>query len=113
MSKYDLIGPKPVSRTQPSLTTAALGASRRYFEVVLGLITAGILIIPVLYYPGLGIIIIFAEVYLIDVVYARMFGARVKMSIPFEKGKDTRKSPIGMFNDISEVRATGLALLNR
>lgn len=73
----------------------------------------GVLIIPALYYPGLGIIVIFAEVFLIDATYARIYGARVKLSLPIERGKSARRSTIGMFDDVSVIRATGFALLNR
>ncbi|MFX0055388.1 MAG: hypothetical protein ACFFAX_09890 [Promethearchaeota archaeon] len=113
MSKFNLIKPKPVTQTRASLSIAAFNASRRYFEAFIGLITMGVLIIPILYYPGLSIVVIFAEVYLIDVIYARIYGARVKMSLPPERRKNTRKSPIGMFDGVSVVKGTGFALLNR
>jgi hypothetical protein len=73
----------------------------------------GVLMIPVLSYPGLFFIVIFAEIYLIDAIYARIYGARVKMSLPLGKRKAARKSTIGMFDDLSVIRSTGFALLNR
>ncbi|MHA2117914.1 MAG: hypothetical protein ACW98J_03260, partial [Candidatus Thorarchaeota archaeon] len=68
MSKFDLFGPKPVPRARASLPTVAFDATRRHFETLMVLIIMGVLIIPVLYYPGLTIIVIFAEVYLIDAI---------------------------------------------
>jgi len=82
MSKFELTGPLRVPSASTSLSMAALGASRRQFEALMGLITMGVLMIPVLYYPGLAIIVIFAEVYLIDVIYARIYRAQVKLTTP-------------------------------
>ena len=113
VSKFEVTGPMRVPIASTLLPMTALGASRRYFEAFMGLITMGVLIIPVLYYPGLSIVVIFAEVYLVDVIYARIYGARVKMSLPSERRKNARKSPIGMFDDVSVVKGTGFALLNR
>lgn len=113
MSKFELIGPRPVPPASTSLPSAALDASRRHFEALMGLITMGVLMIPVLYYPGLMVIVIFAEVYLIDAIYARIYGARVKLSLPLERGTSARKSATGVFNDSFVTKATGFALLNR
>ena len=68
VSRFELTGPMRVPSASTSSTIATLGASRRHFEALIGLIAMGVLMIPVLYYPGLFFIVIFAEVYLIDTI---------------------------------------------
>lgn len=91
VSKFEPIRPTRLPSASTSLPTAALGASRRHFEALVGLITMGVLLIPVLYYPGLMLIVVFAEIYLIDAIYARIYGARVKMSLPLGRRTSGRK----------------------
>ena len=108
MSKFELTGPIRIPPKSTSLPTAALGASRRHFEALIGLITMGILMIPVLYYPGLFFFVIFAEIYLIDAIYARIYGARVKMSLPIEGKPGTRRRTVYDSRYISRTRPQGL-----
>ena len=90
VSKFELTKPMRVPPVSTSLPIAAIGASRRHFEALVGLITMGVLMIPVLFYPGLGFIVIFAEIYLIDAIYARIYGARVK-ALTFGRRISARK----------------------
>ena len=108
VSRFETTGPIRVFPASTSLSMAALGASRRYFEALIGLITMGVLMIPVLYYPGLAIIVIFAEVYLIDVIYARIYCARVKMSFPLGGRTGARKRAAYDSRYISRTRPQGL-----
>ena len=90
VSKYDVTGPIRVPIASTPLPMAALGATRRRFEALIGLIASGVLMIPVLYYPGLFFIVIFAELHLIDAIYARIYGARVK-ALTFGRRVSARK----------------------
>jgi hypothetical protein len=108
MSKFDLIGPKPVPPASTSLPLTAFGAWRRRFETMMGLITMGVLMIPVLHYPGLFFIVIFAELYIIDAIYARIYGARVKMSVPLGERTSERRKSVYDSRYISRTRPQGL-----
>jgi hypothetical protein len=68
----------------------------------------GVLMIPVLYYPGLFFIVIFAEIYLVDAIYAKIYGARVKMSLPPIGRTGARKRTAYDSRYISRTRPQGL-----
>jgi hypothetical protein len=68
----------------------------------------GVLMIPVLYLPGLFFIVIFAEIYLIDAIYARIYGARVKMSLPLGRRTSELKRATYDSRYLSMSRAQGL-----
>jgi hypothetical protein len=90
------------------LPTAALGASRGRLEALIGLIAMGVLMIPVLYYPGLFFIVVFAEICLIDAIYARIYGARVKMSLSLRGRTGARKRTVYDCRYVSRTRPQGL-----
>ena len=108
VSKFEVTGPMRVPIASKSLPMTALGASRRYFEAFMGLITMGVLMIPVFYYPGLLFIVIFAEVYLVEALYARIYGARVKMSVPLGGRTGTRIRTVYDCRYVSKIRPQGL-----
>jgi hypothetical protein len=68
----------------------------------------GVLMIPVLSYPGLFFIVIFAEIYLIDAIYARIYGARVKMSLPLGRRTGARERTVYDSRYVSMNRPQGL-----
>ncbi|MHA2041990.1 MAG: hypothetical protein ACW975_09015 [Candidatus Thorarchaeota archaeon] len=111
VSKFELTGPMRVPSASTSLPTAAIGASRRHFEALMGLITMAVLMIPVLYYPGLMFIVIFPEIYLIDAIYARIIGARVKMSLPLGKRSSAKKKTALDIKYIHMSRPPGMLIL--
>ncbi len=108
VSKFEVTGPMRVPIASTSLPTAALGTSRKHFEALMGLIVMGVLMIPVLEYPGLFFIVIFAEIYLIDAIYARTYGARVKMSLPLGGRTDAKKRTVYDCRYVSRTRPQGL-----
>jgi hypothetical protein len=79
----------------------------------MGLLMMVVLMIPVLYYPGLMVIVVFAEVYLIDAIYARIYGARVKLSLPLDRRTISKKSIARDFRDYSAIWSAGSGLINR
>ena len=115
VSKFELIGPMRVPPASTSLPTAALDGSRRHFEALMGLIAMAVLMIPVLYYPGLMIIVVFAEIYLIDAIYARIYGARVKMPLPLDRRASSQKRTARDFRENTAIWSSGFGfgLVNR
>ncbi|MFX1261750.1 MAG: hypothetical protein ACFFAZ_06665 [Promethearchaeota archaeon] len=108
VSKLDLTGPLQVPTASTSLLTSMLGASRGLFEALMGLIAMGVLMIPVLYYPGLFFVVIFAEVYLIDAIYSRVYGSRMEMSLSLREKTGTRKRTACDCRYVSRTRPPGL-----
>jgi len=108
VSKFEVNGPMRVPIASTPLPTAALSATRRDFEALMGLIAAGILMIPVLYYPGLFFIVIFGELYLIDAIYARIYSARVKMSVQLEGRTSARNRTVYDCRYASKIQPQGL-----
>ncbi|MHA2003333.1 MAG: hypothetical protein ACW960_04425 [Candidatus Thorarchaeota archaeon] len=92
MSKFGHIKQRQVPLASTSLPIAAIGLSRRHIEALMGMVMMVGVMIPVMYYPGLIVIVIFVEIYLIHAVYSRVFGVRVKALLPLQRGTRTRET---------------------